>query len=36
MRKGDIIRCPYCYTKFPHSGKVEFQKCPKCKAELIP
>jgi len=33
--KGTIITCPYCGTKFPHSGRVELQVCPKCDAELL-
>jgi predicted Zn-ribbon and HTH transcriptional regulator len=34
-KRGGIVRCPYCGTKFKHTGKIELQKCPKCKSELL-
>jgi hypothetical protein len=30
-----MITCPYCRKVFRSSGRVELQKCPKCKAELL-
>lgn len=35
LKKGEIITCRYCGTKFPHSGKVELQVCPGCGAKLL-
>lgn len=33
--KGREITCTLCHTKFPHSGKPEFQVCPGCGTDLI-
>jgi len=33
--EGELIECPYCFTKFPHSGFPELQVCPQCGAELL-
>lgn len=35
LKKGEIITCRYCGTKFPHSGRVELQVCPGCGAKLL-
>ena len=34
-KEGTMIKCPRCSKEFPHSGKIEFQVCPKCHKEFI-
>lgn len=34
-KKGKQVTCRYCNTTFTHSGKLEFQTCPRCLAELL-